>query len=152
VEAAVRSPAAIVAVVAMAGCSGNRAGTPRADRDAASPQDPIADATAIKPTAVIGECGDSNRRELLAPGLELLTLVPTRPPAAATADRCMRVVRADPKRYAITVGAAERDGGARTAPAWSAARKSAAVINASMFHHGGESTGQGGISWSTARS
>jgi hypothetical protein len=101
------------------------------------PPTAVSEVVAPEPERSIGACGDASRREVLAGGLELLTLVPDRPAAVATADRCLRVLRADPARFEIAVGSGEEI----TAPRWAAARGAVAVTNASMFHAGGASTG-----------
>ncbi len=89
-------------------------------------------------------CADAPHIEVLAPGLTLETLRPKTKPAVDVADTCLRVLRADPTRFEVALGAALGESppaAARTAPEWATRKGAVAVINASMFHTGGASTG-----------
>ncbi len=91
--------------------------------------------------AELGSCVDSSTTAQLAPGLELLTLVPSILPAIPSPDRCLRVLRADMADYRVVVGAQATSGAALTGPDWARQERAFGVINASMFHQGGDSTG-----------
>jgi len=101
-------------------------------------------AEAAPPAHITTHCADAPKIDLLAPGLTLETLRPQTAPAIEVSDPCLRVLRADPTRYRVTLGAALAEApptAARTAPDWAERAGAVGVINASMFHAGGASTG-----------
>ncbi len=83
-------------------------------------------------------CGD--RREL-APGLVWQSVVASRPPAVDLGDRCIRLLRIDPRRYRLRALSGASEGIARPAPEWAEREQLIAVINASMYRPDLRSTG-----------
>ena len=107
------------------------------------PSSPTADTVvatdaAIADAAAEPACGTTRQ---LAPGLTWQTAPIARTPPVDLGDRCLYLLRIDPKRHELRILTAFTHGKARSAPNWAAEFDLVAAINTSMYRPNNRSTG-----------
>jgi len=86
-------------------------------------------------------CGPELVGEDIAPGLRVERIRAWIDPPLPVGDRCILLVRIDPRLYEMKLLSESEHGQRLSAPAWAAKFGLVAVTNASMFHDTGKSTG-----------
>lgn len=86
-------------------------------------------------------CGPDLVGEDIAPGLRVERIRGWIDPPLPVGDRCLLLVRIDPRRYQLTLLTESEHGERLSAPQWADKFGLVAATNASMFHDTGKSTG-----------
>lgn len=119
---------AVVALALAVGCS----------RDKKKDDAPAATTSAVKPPP---KCASPAIETTVEPGLVVDRWLAPTPSSTGLGDRCITIVRIDPKRFALELHTAQAEGGSRTVPVWAKDASLAAVINASMYGEDRRSVG-----------